>query len=265
MPRTGQADEWRDPDERFVPPGPMNPRGTAVDLGPDGARAADPAESLGEQAYRRLRAEIVQCLLLPGAEITEAGICARFGLGKAPVRVALTRLSQDGLVRPVPRRGYIVAPITIKDVQDLFDMRAVIEPVLCRGAVGRLSPEALRRMDVAPKSAHDPQRRGEHLEWNQRFHLFLASGSGNEIGTDLLAVLLRRATRVTYLGLYASVVPSSDMDAGRRRSRQEHKDIIEAFARGDADEVERLVRKHVETSRSLVLEALLHGRSLARA
>lgn len=233
--------------------------------GTDAACGAIASESLGEQAYQRLRDEIVQCLLLPGAEITEAEVCARYDLGKAPVRVALTRLSQDGLVRPVPRRGYIVAPITIKDVQDMFDMRAVIEPFLCRAAVGRLSPDALRRMDVAPKSAHDPRRRGEHLEWNQRFHLFLASGSGNEIGTDLLAVLLRRATRVTYLGLYASVVPSSSMEAGRKRSRQEHKDIIEAFARGDADQVEQLVRKHVETSRRLVLDALMHGRSLARA
>jgi DNA-binding GntR family transcriptional regulator len=222
------------------------------------------AVPLGEQAYKRLRNDIVQCLLLPGAEVTEAELAAKYELGKAPVRVALTRLTQDGLIRPVPRRGYVVAPITIKDVQDLFDMRAVIEPVLCRSAVGRLNPETLRRMEDPPKGSHDPEKRGEHLEWNQRFHTFFASGSGNKVGTDMLAELLRQATRVIYLGLYAGGMQNKQTEAGRRASRQEHKDMIGALARGDADEVERLVRKHVETSRRLVLDALLHGRSIVR-
>lgn len=218
---------------------------------------------LGEQAYNRLRNDIVQCRLLPGAEITEAALTAKYGLGKAPVRVALTRLTQDGLVRPVLRRGYIVAPITIKDVQDLFDMRAIIEPVLCRNAVGRLDGEALRHIAIPPELSSDPEKRGERIDWNQRFHTFLASGSGNEMGTDMLTELLRRATRVTYLGLYAGAMSTKQIEAGRRESRKEHRDVIEAFFRGDADEVEQLVRKHVETSRRLILDALLHGRSTA--
>jgi DNA-binding GntR family transcriptional regulator len=209
----------------------------------------------------RLHREIVQCLLPPGVEITEGELASRYGLGKAPIRVALTRLAQDGLVRPVPRRGYLVAPITIGDVQDLFDMRALIEPVLCRNAVGRLDPATLRRMVVPPKATQDPEVRGAYLEWNQRFHALFASGSGNRIGAQMLSDLLNRATRVTFLALYADDRVSDQMKVGRKESRQQHHDMIEAFARGDADEVERLVREHVETSRRLVLNALLNGRS----
>ena len=222
------------------------------------------AVSLGEQAYERLRRDIVQCRLAPGVEVTEAELAARYALGKAPVRVALTRLTQDGLVRPVPRRGYLVEPITLKDVQDLFDMRAIIEPALCRVAVGRLDPETLQQIEGPPELSGDPQRQDAHLEWNQHFHIVLASGSGNGVGTDMLAELLRRATRIIYLGLYAGGMSDRQMEAGRRESRREHKELIEAFARGDADEVEQLARKHVETSRRLALDALLQGRSTAR-
>jgi DNA-binding GntR family transcriptional regulator len=219
---------------------------------------------LGEQAYERLRNDIVQCSLLPGAEVTEAELSERCKLGKAPIRVALTRLTQDGLVRPVPRRGYLVTPITIKDVQDLFDLRAVIEPALCRLAVGRIDVAQLRTMESPPVGSEHPDRRGEHLEWNHRFHTFFASGSGNTLGADMLSDLLRRATRVTYLGLYAGAPPAAQIEAGRKESRKEHSAMLSALARGDPDEVERLVRKHVETSRRLVLSALVEGRSVTR-
>lgn len=222
------------------------------------------ADSLGEQTYLRLRSDIVQCALLPGAEVTESELAAQYEIGKAPIRVALTRLTQDGLVRPVPRRGYVVVPITIKDVQDLFDMRAVIEPALCRRAVGRLDPCRLRQMIDPPASSPDAAGRDLHLEWNQRFHVLFAAGSGNQVGTTMLDALLRRATRVTYLGLFARAAPAEQLLRDRHESRQEHKEMIEALERGDAEAVERLVRKHVETGRRMALDALVKGRASAQ-
>src|ERR1700761_283662 len=100
---------------------------------------------LGEAAYRRLRADIVSCRPPPGQRPTARGVTASAGLGVASVRAALPRLDQEGLVRTLPRKGYQVAPLTIKAVSDLFDFWAVVGPQLVRlGVAGATAGELAR-------------------------------------------------------------------------------------------------------------------------
>ena len=113
--------------------------------------ASAKSRPLAELAYQRLRGEIIQCKLSPGSQVTEGGICDQFRLGKASVRAALARLSQEGLVRAVPRQGYVIAPITLKSVQEMYELRLVIEPALARMAVGRIDVAQLRRLNNQPR------------------------------------------------------------------------------------------------------------------
>ena len=110
------------------------------------ALTGEKAPYLGEHAYETIRRDIIRCELDPGSEASEAALASRLGLGKAPIRVALARLCQEGLVRPLPRRGYIVTPITIKDVHEILEMRMALEPVAARMAVGRLDVAELRSL-----------------------------------------------------------------------------------------------------------------------
>src|SRR5205085_3969925 len=71
---------------------------------------------LTERAYERVRRDIISCVIAPGSEISEAQLSTQYKMGKAAVRGALTKLSHDGLVRAIPRRGYMVMPITLKDI-----------------------------------------------------------------------------------------------------------------------------------------------------
>ncbi|MEI4271175.1 GntR family transcriptional regulator [Klenkia sp. LSe6-5] len=91
--------------------------------------------SLGEAAYRLLRAEIVTCRLAPGERLTERQLSARTGFGISPVRDALTRLDQDGLVQTLPRRGYHVTPMTPGSIDELLDAWSVLGPELARRGV----------------------------------------------------------------------------------------------------------------------------------
>lgn len=79
-------------------------------------------------AYDTLRREIVSYRMLPGTRFTELEIMDRYGLGKASCRIALQRLSQDGFVCSMPRHGYRVSPVTIRDVDEVFALRLVLEP-----------------------------------------------------------------------------------------------------------------------------------------
>src|SRR3546814_12828763 len=74
-------------------------------------------------AYGTIKHDSIRCALAPVEEVTEARRARRLGLGKAPGRAALMRLSQEGLIRALPRRGYLVAPVTLRDVQDIFQFR----------------------------------------------------------------------------------------------------------------------------------------------
>ena len=87
---------------------------------------------MNDAAYELLKREIINCELLPGEQVSEPTLAERLGVGRAAVRAALYRLSQERLVTPIPREGYRIAEITLKDVNDWFGARLLIEPAIAR-------------------------------------------------------------------------------------------------------------------------------------
>jgi len=92
------------------------------------------SEKLADFAHARLCDALVRCDIEPGAVISESAMAQRLGLGKAPVRAALARMAAEGWVQPAPRRGYLVSPITLGSIQDIFEMRRALEPLLAGAA-----------------------------------------------------------------------------------------------------------------------------------
>src|SRR5215510_5376137 len=102
---------------------------------------------LSDRAYERIRHDVISCLLAPGTEISETQLCEHYKLGKAPVRMALNRLAHDGLVRAIPRRGYMVSPVTVRDIHDVFELRLMLEPAAARMAAGKVDSVRLQAFD----------------------------------------------------------------------------------------------------------------------
>src|SRR5829696_1434573 len=97
----------------------------------------------GAAAYERLREAIMQLELAPGAAVSEAQLVAGFGFSKAVVRAALARLRAEGLVVAEPRRGHVIAPLTLRDVREVYDLRLLVEPASAAAATGVLDPATL--------------------------------------------------------------------------------------------------------------------------
>jgi DNA-binding GntR family transcriptional regulator len=93
--------------------------------------------SLAEQAYARIKESIVNCALAPGQRITERQLAEELGYGLSPIRSALVRLDHDGLVTTRARSGYRVAPLTIRDVDRVFDAWSVIGSAIIERAAER--------------------------------------------------------------------------------------------------------------------------------
>src|ERR1700728_380851 len=102
-----------------------------------------PQMSLSDLAYSRIRQAIIRAELRPGDVVTEAGLAASFELGKAPLRAALHRLAQEGLVVPRRRYGHEISPITLQYIEDLFDVRILLEVEAARLCAGRIDLDFL--------------------------------------------------------------------------------------------------------------------------
>ena len=106
--------------------------------------------SLAEQAYIRLRHEILTCILSPGQVVSERELARRYEVSKTPIREALTQVCHDGLMQRLPGRGYMVAPITTKDIRELFDLRLILEVAAAEQAARHPSPAPVCRKRQPP-------------------------------------------------------------------------------------------------------------------
>lgn len=207
---------------------------------------------LTDRAYERVRHDIITCSIAPGTEISEAQLCAHFKLGKAPVRMALNRLAHDGLVRAIPRRGYRVTPVTLKDIHDVFELRLMLEPAAARMAAGKVEAQRLRALDEVCRAGYEPgdaKSTSRFLEANKAIHVEIARATGNARLAGAVEHLLDEMTRLLHLGLGL-----------RNRSQEmsrEHRALVKALARGDGATAERICREQIEAARAMVLSAVL--------
>jgi DNA-binding GntR family transcriptional regulator len=212
---------------------------------------------LTDRAYERIKHDIIGCVIAPGTEISEARLCAHYKLGKAPVRMALNHLAHDGLVRAIPRRGYMVTPVTLKDIHDVFELRLMLEPAAARMAAGRVDSQRLRAIDESCRAGYqpgDPKSTSRFLDANKAFHVAVAQATGNNRLANAIEQLLDEMTRLLHLGLGL-----------RNRSQEmqhEHRTLMKALTRGDGDTAERICRDQIEAARNMVLSAILTSSSV---
>jgi DNA-binding GntR family transcriptional regulator len=212
---------------------------------------------LTERAYERIHRDIISCAIQPGSEISENELATQYKLGKAAVRVALTKLAHDGLVRAIPRRGYMVVPVTLKDIHDVFELRLMLEPPAARMAAGRVNMQRLKGYDDLCREGYQPgdaKSTTRFLDANKAFHVEIARAAGNQRLASAIEQLLDEMTRLLHLGL--------GLRKGPQDTLHEHKTLVKALARGDGEAAERISRDQIDAARNMVLSAILTSRSV---
>lgn len=205
----------------------------------------DTAVSLAGQVYEALLELIVHGELAPGARIVERNLARRLGVSRTPVREALRRLQQDGLVVENTASQYarpMVATLSERDARELYDIVARLEALAGRRAA-ELPDDARTRVVDAMRRANDAYRRAgddpetvleELVALDLRFHAAYVEAAA---GPRLLS--MRQAVK-PQLARYAHKVPR-DIGAEVRRSVREHDQIVDAVAAGDPEAAERAV------------------------
>lgn len=204
-------------------------------------------------AYQRLRRAIVRVELAPGTVISEAQLGDRFGLSKAAVRAALARLRADGLVLAEPRRGHVIAPLTMRDVREIYDLRLLLEPPAAEAAAGRISRADLIRLRslCAPVPDLDDDASAEHfLRANRDIHLSIAGASGNRRAAAIVARLLDDSERARLIALRAGAAEHGV------RAHTEHLALLDALEDGDGALAARLMTDAIQSFREELIQAL---------
>lgn len=209
-----------------------------------------------ETAYRVLKQAVIGCTLMPGEALTAAQFEDRFSLGRAAVRSALTRLYQERLILAIPRQGYVIAPITITDLDEMFAVRLLLEPPATELAAHH--PDRLTAssgwLDLSrPITFHPNNQRGMEAVMRQHtaFHTHVALCSGNSRLARTLEALLQDMERIFNLG-YKYGGPDSDGDIVH-----EHDDLIAALLSGNGKQAAEIARLDIINSKRMALLAMM--------
>jgi DNA-binding GntR family transcriptional regulator len=212
-----------------------------------------PQSPLRQQAYERIRFEIVTFGLKPGDVVSETQLVKRFDVGIAAVRAALIRLAQDGLVIPRRRHGHMIAPITVQDIKEITFLRSCLEPAAAELATGRIDLALLRSLDRKSSAAvrtNDPRSEARSLMGNRDFHIAIAAASGNSRLLALIQQLHDLSFRFQYL-LRHTEIPGDPWSSS-------HAEIIAAFEAGDPARVRKVMLEHIEESKDMAMKVLLN-------
>lgn len=209
--------------------------------------------SLPEQIAARLSERIVSGAYEPGRRVMEQAIAAEFAVSRGPVREALRILERDGLVTILARRGAVVTALSIAEVKEIFDIRAVLN-----GLRDRLIAEGESRdkvlAAVAPqvaqlaRAARDAKRRQEYVETVWSLNRLLTEACPSARLRTILDTLARQTLRYSQIGL-ATV-------ERRRESIGHWEKLLEAMRKGDGAMAERIARERVIDSRDAAIKAL---------
>jgi len=204
-----------------------------------------------EKVYDLLLESIIKRRLSLGQRLVERDLAEKLGVSKTPIREALNRLKKEGLVEGAPYRGFFVAQISPKDMEEIYKLREVLEGLAARDASEKINKGQTRQLNSIVQSLENYVE-GKDLEsyssLDLKFHNLLAAISKNERLSQTMQ-LLQNQTRIL---MSTSVVLPGRVEA----SLKEHKKITDAVMSHKSNLAEQFAREHIKNVRKAVLVSL---------
>lgn len=216
------------------------------------ASAPVATESAQLRVQLRLREMILAGELAGGQRIVEVAIVERLGVSRTPIRAALMRLEQEGLLESLSGGGYAVRTFSERDVSEAIELRGTLEGLCARlaaerGAAPVVLGEARACLDaidaVLAAPALDDEAFSRYVELNQTFHALL----GEMAGSDVIAKELDRVARLPFASPSGFVVAQANSPHARDRlvvAQDQHRQVVDAIERREGSRAEALMREH---------------------
>lgn len=220
-----------------------------------------PSNPLRDQAYKHIHGKLLAGELPAGHVVSEHSLAREIGISRTPVREAIQRLEQEGVLEQVPRYGTIVRRPERRDLEELYQLREALEPYAVSQVAGRLSAEDLvtlgklcdeirsiaALLKKTPRAVVDTDLMRRLLSADLGFHMVLLRASGNRRLMKIIADS-RVLTRI-----FGTPRQEHDLDVIEETHRF-HRDILEAVKQGNARRAQQLMAEHIRASMREALE-----------
>ncbi len=203
----------------------------------------------GRVFFNKIREDILKGRYKHNEPLKETQISRELGVSRTPVREAIRQLELEGLVTIIPNKGAVVAGIDAKDIQDIYEIRSLIEGLSAKWATGNINEEQLELLEEIVYLSEFHYKKGhidQLYELDTKFHEVLYQASKSKILRHVLSDFHHYVQRIRRASI------SSDERA--KKSVEEHKAIVEAIKLGDEKKVEELTNLHVKNTLKNVLD-----------
>lgn len=202
----------------------------------------------------RLRQAILDGSHPAGTQLRQDALAETYGVSRIPVREALFQLEAEGLVRILPHKGAVVSELSLEEVNDVFDLRTILEPRMLASSAPEFAAEDFAMLDfiqsrfIAAIRAHDISRWGV---LNAEFHMALYARARQPRTKAIVSALLQTSDRYTRVQLSST--------AAMGKAEQDHAHLIALCKRGEVEEACRFLKGHIEEVRRDLVRVLGHA------
>ena len=199
--------------------------------------------SLRGKVYDRIREDILNGVYKEHEELKEATLGKMMEVSRTPVREALRQLELEGLVEIIPNKGARVTGITKKDIEDIYQIRYLLEGLSARWATEHVTEELIDKMEETLYLTEFHAKKGNYLqvfELDSQFHELMYEASGSKLLNNILSDFHMYVTRIRKTSLASG--------SRSKNSTEEHRAILEAIKERDADKAEECAHNHVNST-----------------
>lgn len=199
--------------------------------------------SLRGKVYDRIREDILNGVYKEHEELKEATLGKMMEVSRTPVREALRQLELEGLVEIIPNKGARVTGITKKDMEDIYQIRYLLEGLSAKWATEHVTEELIDKMEETLYLTEFHAKKGNYgqvYELDSQFHELMYEASGSKILNHILSDFHMYVTRIRKTSLAS--------DSRSKNSTEEHRAILEAIKERNAEKAEACAHNHVKST-----------------
>jgi DNA-binding GntR family transcriptional regulator len=215
---------------------------------------------LNEKAYTIIKKRIFDFELKPREILFETEMSKKLGVSRTPVREALSKLEQEGLIARLPNRGYSVVDISTSEIEELFEIREALEILALRSAVKKAQKADWIRLEMRLLSKDVPRRNFSKKDYKElpedahEFHQEIVRLSGKATLSQMIDIVAEKVGRFRWMNVF--------FEDRSKQSRDEHLELIKCLKEGKTEEAIATIRKHIRNSRDNIVNLLQRKKNL---
>ena len=205
--------------------------------------------NLKDRAYDYIKERIIRCVYAPGTFLVESELIEGIGASRTPIREALNKLEQEHLIKIFPKRGVMVENVTMADINDVYEVRFMIEPPIVRKYGKNIRETDLKDMFQRNVIAANSGHGFDEYDLDNELHNMFLSACGNHYLVEMMNRIFAQNHRLRILS-------GEKLEYRVQESLREHISILNALLNTDYEGAEIAMRKHLEKSQDAAFKAL---------